>query len=134
MRIPKRESELKAALREVLLAALPGFVLLQHADLRYGVPDWSITGFGRTTWLEFKHATPTFDSSGIQELTCMRLANAGNCRYVIWQENGKCQRTMIVHPREVHRRTGWALQPEKFCVGFDHRWVVEYLRGVHTPC
>jgi hypothetical protein len=38
---------------------------------------------------------------------------------------------MIVHPREVAGRTSWNLQPEAFCVGYNHRWLVEQIRKVH---
>jgi len=82
-----------------------------------------------TTW-EFKHATPDFDSPGLQELTCMRLAASGHCRYVIWQESrhGSGKRTLIVHPDKVHDKS---LVHEDACVGFDHRWLVEYIRKAH---
>ena len=125
--MPKRESELKAALMRELRAQLPGYVHLRHEDrFTSGHPDISITGCGRTTWLEAKHATPKFDSDGIQELTMLRLAAAGSAYYVIWHEKNSVKKTMIVHPKHLHD-----LMPETFCVGFDHKFIVEYVKKVH---
>src|SRR5687767_12677501 len=108
----KREAELKAAFRREMRQRLPGFLMLAYASA--GAPDREIIGAGITTRWEFKHGTPDFLSHGDQELMCMRLAAAGHCRYVIWQESraGLRQRTMIVHPRAVHARS---LTPEAFC-------------------
>ena len=97
----KREAKLKASLMRAMQERYPKFVVIAHTEaLRSGVPDWSITGRGQTTWWEFKHAAPNFKSTGIQELTCARLALAGICRYVIWYENeeGGDKHTLIVHP------------------------------------
>jgi hypothetical protein len=109
----------------------PTFLVLLQATA--GAADRAIVGNGATTWWEFKHATPTFDSPGNQELMCMRLALQGYCRYVIWQEarSGYGRRTLIVHPREVHTRASWKVVPEAFCVGYDHRWLVRYIQKVH---
>jgi hypothetical protein len=128
----KREAELKAAFTQEMKQRLPAYVMLAFATA--GAPDRSITGHGRTTHWEFKHATPDFQSDGLQELLCMRLAWMGHCRYVIWQEsrNGDQQRTLIVHPRKVHEREGWNLEAEAWCIGFNHRWLVEQVRKAHT--
>jgi len=127
----KREGELKSAFGTEL-KRLPGFYMFQIATA--GWPDRGIVGAGRTTFWEFKHGTPDFDSPGNQELTCQRLAlHGGWCRYVVWQENAKGvgQRTLIVHPREVAGRSNWNLQPESWCVGYDHRWLVNKIREAH---
>lgn len=123
------ESGLKAALLKEMRLQLPGFVIQAHADgLRSGVPDWSVDGNGRTSWLEFKHATPDFSSRGIQELTMLRLAAASYARYVVWWENaqGTGKRTLIVHPKNLKD-----LVPEAWCVGHNHRWLVEWIRARH---
>lgn len=127
----KREAELKSAFSQTLRRRLPTFYTLLLASA--GAPDRAIIGAGKTSWLEFKHATPSFRSPGLQELTCMRLAIAGYCRYVIWYETakGNGQRTMIVHPKVVHERTSWQLTPEAWTMGFDHEWLVEQIRKVH---
>ena len=128
---PKREGELKAAAMDELSTQCPTFLVLLQATA--GAPDRAIVGNGKTSWLEFKHATPEFESPGNQELMCMRLALQGYCRYVIWQEGarGYGQRTLIVHPREVHQRTSWKVIPEVYCMGYDHRWLVRFIQKVH---
>lgn len=127
----KREGELKSAFTQEMKLRLPGFYMLQHASR--AAPDRSITGNGRTTMWEFKHGTPDFESHGDQELMCRRLSVAGYCRYVIWQESlrGNDQITMIVHPKTVFERKGWNLTPEAWCVGFDHRWLVNFVKKIH---
>jgi hypothetical protein len=127
----KREAELKVAFMAELRSRAPGFVTLRLLDA--GAPDRAIVGGGRTTFLEFKHGAPAFDSPGLQELACMRLEAAGECRYVIWQETaaGAGQRTLIVRPRDVHRRSGWSLDAEETFMGFDHRSAVQWLKEKH---
>lgn len=125
----KREAALKSAAMRELLKQLPSFLVLHLADA--GGPDKVIVGAGRTTTWEFKHATPDFTSHGNQALLCTRLAIQGHCRYVIWQEHGGIERTMIVHPRTVLERTSWRVEPEAFCTGFDHRWLVGRIREAH---
>ena len=115
--IPKREAELKAAFSAELKTRLPGAVTVMHSSA--GAPDRAVSVGGCTTYLEFKHGTPGFDSPGLQELVCMRLEAAGECRYVVWQENanGTGQRTLIVKPRAIHWRKGWDLDAEE-----NFRW------------
>lgn len=123
----KREAELKSAFTREMTRQLPEFIMLFLATA--GAPDRSITGMGRTTHFEFKHGTPGFVSPGNQELMCMRLAEHGFCRYVVWQEShAGVQRTLIVHPRFVHDRT---LIAEESCQDFNHLFVVDYIRRVH---
>lgn len=116
---------------EELKRQCPGFLVLLQATA--GCADRAIVGNGRTTFWEMKHATPDFDSPGNQELFCQRLAVQAYCRYVIWQENkqGVGARTLIVHPREVAGMANWNVQPESFCVGYDHSWLVEQIRKAH---
>lgn len=126
--VPKREAELKSALFAELERQLPRFYTLLYATA--AAPDRSIVGGGRQTNWEFKHCTPSFVSHGNQELMCMRLAEAGYCRYVMWWESatGVGQRTMVVHPRAVHDRS---LVPEAWAAGFDHQWLVKFIKQVH---
>ena len=125
----KREADLKSELFEGLHARYPGFVVQQMASA--GSPDRSVTGNGRTTHWEFKHGTPDFISPGLQELTCLRLAKAGHCRYVIWQEKGEIKRTLIVHPKVIKNRTNWNVVPETFCIGFDLVWLIAQIIKEH---
>ena len=137
----KREAELKGLFVAELRRQLPGFILLQYATA--GAPDREVIGQGRTSRWEFKHATPHFDSPGLQELTCTRLASAGHCRYIIWCESpqGNQQRTMIVGPSQLWSRRKEAQQgavdarsliPEAWCSGYNMAWLVEQVRKVHT--
>lgn len=126
----KRESQLKSALRDALEKRCPSFLVMHLADA--GGPDWIVAGNGRMTAWEFKHATPDFTSHGNQALYCARVnAQGGHCRYVLWQEHGLIKRTMIVNPRVILERTSYFVEPEVFCVGFDHRWLVEEMRKAH---
>lgn len=121
------ESGLRSALMREVKLVLPGFTALRHEDVRTsGIPDLSLTGLKRTTWWEFKHGTPDFDSTDIQELTMLRLAAAGYARYVIWHEKRGIKRTLVVHPKHLGDLT-----PEVWCVGFDHRFIVEFMRSAH---
>lgn len=126
----KREGELKSAFTTAI-KDVPGFYMLHFASR--AAPDRVIIGGGRSSYWEFKHGTPSFESPGDQELMCMRIASADYCRYVIWQENvqGHGQRTLVVHPREVFERKGWSFTPEAWCVGYDHHWLVRYIRSIH---
>lgn len=106
---------------------LPGAVIFKHNDrIMVGVPDLSITLNGITSWWEAKYADPKFKSTGVQELTMLRLAAAGVARYVIWEEKRGIKRTLIVHPRHFHDLTH-----ETFCVGFDKKWLIEQVRQLH---
>jgi hypothetical protein len=127
----RREGELKSEFFKELKHQLPGFLVLAQASA--GAPDKAIVGAGYTSFLEFKHGTPDFVSHGNQELFCMRLAHAGFCRYVIWWESatGLGKRTMIVHPKQVHERKNWLFVPEEVTPGFNHPWLVSYIKQVH---
>ena len=130
MKVRKEEGKLKAAFQRELDRQLPDFVTLRYATA--GAPDREIVGNHFVSHFEFKHATPEFRSQGLQELTMCRLAVVGYARYVIWRETpygGKS--TLIVHPREVHERTGWDLVPELVTIDFDHGWLVEQIKTVH---
>lgn len=122
----KREAELKAAFMRELSRQCPQFIVLHY--LSAGAPDREIVGHGITTRWEMKHCTPGYISHGIQELICMRLAVEGHCRYILWKENGEERQTLIVHPKDVHFKTGVV---EASCDGFNHTWLVDYVRKEH---
>lgn len=108
----------------------PGFLLLQYST--NGAPDRSILGMGLQSNWEFKHGTPDFESPGDQELVCCRIAARAHCRYVIWQEIGDLQKTMIVHPNHIRNRTSYrGFTVEDFCIGFDMRWLVSKVMEAH---
>lgn len=130
--IQKREASLKSAFGREMTRRLPNFVMALYASA--GAPDRTIIGNGRQTNWEFKHGTPGFRSPGLQELTCMRMATAGHCRYVVWLENylDAGPRTLIVHPQKVHERATWFLEAEAWCEGFNQTWLVEQVRKAHS--
>jgi hypothetical protein len=121
------ESPYKSKLLLEIKRHLPGFVALRHEDVRSaGIPDLSLTGYGKTTWWEAKHLAPRLKSKGIQELTMRRLAASGFARYIIWDERRSAVRTLIVHPKHFHE-----LMPEAWCEGIDHHFIVSYMKKVH---
>jgi hypothetical protein len=128
----KDESGLKRKL--IRCIPTPEFLVFAHSDLRkYGIPDLSLSGHGRTTWWELKHATPRFATKEIQEVTCLRLARTSFCRYVIYHEYGDTKETLIVHPSAVYGRRGIVKQIayEHSFAEFDHERVWEYMKSVH---
>ena len=136
----KRESELRTAYLAEVKRSWPSCIALRHEDVRWsGTPDLSQTAGGRTTWIEFKHATPEFSGTGLQEKICSDLAREGFCRYVVWCDfAGFEKKTMIIHPRVVKASVGrpqarkpWLMEPEAVTMGFDHRWLVQYFQGIH---
>lgn len=124
----KDESDLKAKLVKAFRAELPNFICQRIEDrITSGWPDIEIIGRARTSYIEVKHATPNFVTSGIQELTMLRLANASfYARYVIFEERRGVRRTLIVHPKNLE-----PLQPEAFIIGFQFGWVVDKIREMH---
>jgi hypothetical protein len=123
------EATLKNQLVKKLRELMPGFVILRHEDRHTaGIPDISVTGCGRTSWWEVKHANPDWKSRGIQELTCMRLAAAGICFYITYEDKTGVKRTIISTPREAAATGG--LEGE-WTRGFDHRFVATFIMKVH---
>lgn len=120
--IPKQEGTYLANLMQKL-STLSGCIALRHEDVRNGgIPDLSFTRRGRTSWWEFKHATPHFESHGLQIRTCQELAAYGHCHYVIWREgNDYPQQTWIVKPEVVfnHLKNKQPLLPIARITGFD---------------
>lgn len=122
------EKSLVESLVRIARRELKGFVVFKHADrFTHGVPDISSTGSGKTTWWEVKHADPTFDSPGIQELTMKRLDAAGYARYIIFRQQPKM--TFIVRPVDL---ANWDLDKNILSfVGFDLNAVVETMWKAH---
>lgn len=129
----KYEGKLKSAFGAELKKQLPNFLSLMFATR--GAADRVIVGNGISTFWEFKHGTPDFDTPGDQLLMCMRLNVQGRCRFVIWeeQESGVGKRTMIVKPRDIYdaRRNGTKFVPESWTTGFNHRWLVDQIKIAH---
>lgn len=129
----KQEAKLKADFTQVLKHRAPELLMLLYATA--GAPDRDITGRGITSFWEFKHGTPSFKRTGMQTLTMMRLAAGGSyARFVIWREesDGDHKRTLIVHPRVIHEQLPLNdATVERYCLGYDHRWLAEQVCLVH---
>jgi hypothetical protein len=111
---------------------LKGYVIQKHNDrAKSGTPDISITGREFTSWWEVKYADPTFDSPGIQELTCMRLAVAGYCRYLIYDNRYSMPTTGILHPNNIRNWTGKMDDYEWVRDGIAHKSFIEYVKTLH---
>ena len=87
MRILKRENALKLQLHHTIADDYPQLLSIVHQQVRGGGhPDMSISGYGRTLWYEIKHATPHFESPGLQEWMVQRLEKTNRCRYIIYAD------------------------------------------------
>jgi len=123
------ETVLVSALVQTLRKAFPSFVIFKHADkFTFGVPDISVTGRMKTTWLEVKYADPTFLSSGVQELAMKRLSATSYGWYVIYDENEGHRRTLLVVPELLSE---WKTQHIAVDT-FDHEWVAMVIGKVHS--
>lgn len=131
--ISRYENMLKGELVSVLHNGLSGSVVFAHQDLRTpGIPDLSVNWQWKSWWVECKHAVPSFDTYTKQELTMLRLAHQGFARYIIWIESKTVSKqTWIVHPEIVFGKNGVTKQmaPEVSCAGFDHNFVLEYIKS-----
>lgn len=127
------ENDINQRMEKRLKELLPGFVIMKHNErAKSGWPDFSIVGMGSCSQWEVKLADPTFDSPGIQELTCMRLAVAGYCRYIIFdiRDGQDNPNTLIVHPKDLKQ---WNApdKRERFAVGFAFNMIAESIRSAH---
>lgn len=126
------EGDLKGELTKKLRTELPiGFRVYRHEDRRTsGVPDISITGCKRTTWLEVKFINPRLEDFELQHIEMQRLAIAGQAWYVIYELRRDVERTLIVEPKHLEN---WQSQYVVFHTGFKHRLIVDFIRKVHLP-
>lgn len=122
------EKDLKDALVGTIRNKIPAAVVLRHEDKNTaGIPDISVTYFGKTVWLEVKYAHPYVIGGGLQKLTCRRLAVQGICRYVIYEENKLNKRTVILHPQDIVVKLA-EVPDECMSPGFNHEFVVQFIR------
>lgn len=123
------EANLKTILVQLARAQMKSFVVIRHEDrFTHGIPDITFTGMKLTTWIEVKHATPGFQSKGIQELTMLRLGVASSAYYVVYWEKKLVRRTYIVEPSEIGK--SWE-EWTRYTDGFNHQWVLDFIKGVH---
>lgn len=149
----KSELELQAELIPTIKAAFRGRVaeVVRISDrLRSGTPDITTTACKMTSWEEVKVAKPNVDmrgkTKGVQHATCKKLAKAGWCWYIIYQEISKIDlslgvkhrlnadydkeyMTYIVHPEDL-KADGTFDHVAKF-EGIDHVGVALWIRKIH---
>jgi hypothetical protein len=126
----RNETKLTAKQMEAFRLKLPQWVFLRHQDVRAsGHPDITSTGLKVTSWIEVKHGAPDFDSTGIQELTMLRLARQGHAWYLIFKEDadGENKCTLIVQPCNL-----MMLTPDVKLRGFDYAGVALWLEKTHA--
>ena len=132
------ENQLLSSCLKLLRSQLPGAVIIKHADpMTSGVPDVSITWLGKTSWWEFKAGAKIKWANELQQLTCRRLAAAGSCRVVFYEESPYYDRVQVgkkTTAAGTYKRTCICTPDEEviaFATGFDHRFVMDVVRGVH---
>lgn len=122
-----KENDLSTKLAARMRTDIRNSVVFKHADsFTHGIPDISLTANGRSSWWEVKFADPKFNSTGIQELNCLRLAKISICYYVIYDQS--FDRTLIVHPFQFKE---WRTHHVASVSGFDHAFVADYARKRH---
>ena len=138
-KIPKRENEIKQAYWQRFHELYPpsAYFATHHQDVRKsGYPDDSLHGFGKSSFWEFKHATPNFSSPGVQELTCARIARHGfSCLYVLFFESASRRRTLIAHPRDVLSKNGKLEHVSTLdsFEGHDFDKLAAFMHAIHRP-
>lgn len=137
IKIEKRETELRDAYFKRFDKLYPGpmYFRMHVQDVRTsGYPDTQLLGFGRATFWEFKHATPTFKTYGLQEITAQIIDSKTFCRYIIFVQDEVGASIWIVHPSQIRNCAGKLdhVTPEhRFDWDFDA--VAQYMHSVHTP-
>jgi len=124
------EAKLTLALVKALKKGLPGYVIIKHHDqITAGVPDISVTGRRKTTWLELKYANPGIIARGIQDKMMRDLGVAGSAFYVVYRAN-KLGRGAIGTTTEVC--VPGAESYIRCSAGIDHEMVVDFIARLHA--
>jgi hypothetical protein len=123
----KLETELTGKLGAMIKKVIPAAIFLKHSDgATAGVPDFSVTWLGLTSWHEVKVADPEFMSQGVQELTCCRLAIQGCCDYIIYNTDPRS--VSIVAPNSL---ANWSTDRILYLEGYDHVGIAAYIADLH---
>lgn len=124
------ETKLKAEFMKYAVPAMPGYELIRLEDkFRHGIPDLTVTGFGWTSWWEFKYANPKCKKDGDQEYMLRKLDQKGYARYVIFVE-GEQRTTHIVRP--LHYKE-WMTTTMKLTVAeFSFAALCQHIHKVHN--
>ena len=122
--------DLLTLLREEFEDRLRG-VVFKHADYATtGIPDITTTLYARTAWWEVKRADPFIKGTGLQHLTARRLASAGHCWYIVYEEILGRWRTCLVRPQDVDA-TGRFSCLSHWTNDINHQFVLDFMRRVH---
>jgi hypothetical protein len=103
-------------------------VVLRHEDhFTHGQPDFSVTGYGHTLWMEAKFGDK-FKTKGIQTLTLQKLEKFGLAIYIVfWYSIKLGRRTIIVSPAKIDEPVeSW---PD-YVADFDYDWAVRRIKEV----
>ena len=111
------------------LNILPGAVVLRFSGAFVaGIPDIAVVWNGKTTWLEIKLVKKHgIIDRGIQRLMLKKLALQGSAFYVIYAACGN-KEVFIVEPKNLE---SWETRYVRFSVGFDHKFVANFIRLLH---
>jgi hypothetical protein len=123
------EAALKSKLVKEFRDSLPSYVTIRHEDrFTHGIPDISVTGNKRTTWIEVKYADPNFHFKGIQVKTLQDLARAGFAFFLVYYDGPAGKLTFIVKPSDIEKSmTEW----NDVAIGFNHNWIVSRVMENH---
>lgn len=127
------EQPLVTALLKLLRAELRDYKIIKHADRwTKGIPDFSATGDGITSWWEVKHTTDHsikhHKDFGIQWETMKALERAGTAYYVVYSNRG-LPRVEIARPSKVQQDGSYEAMNYK--VGYEHFHVLDFIRRTH---
>lgn len=124
------EADLTSRLLQLTRLELPGCLALKHADrFNYAYPDVTVTWSRVTSWMEVKfYNEGPFERRVDQDIMCKRLAVQGDCHYIIFELRKGVRRTLWVEPAHID---DWVDAPD-FCRGFDHFWLIQHMRLLHT--
>lgn len=124
------ETKLKADLVGRLRKEIPNAIIFRHEDqFTVGTPNISVTWNGKTTWWEVKFAKTQIRSRRARKLTLKELGEQGQCYYVIYLQEDLLEGTYIAKADAVYENR-W-LFSSHFTVGFDHKFVVNFIKNVH---
>jgi hypothetical protein len=117
------KAKLSAGLRQY-----KDLVVFRHEDhFTHGQPDFSVTGYGRTLWMEAKFGDK-FKTKGIQTLNLQKLEKSGLAIYVVfWYSVKTGKRTIIVSPSKIDDpMESWS----DYVAGFDYDWLITRIKEV----
>lgn len=121
------EASVRAALVKKL-RAYKDWTVLRHEDhYTSGIPDISVTGNKITSWWECKlrKGSDSISTIGIQQFLVEQLAKHGHAYYIVYEQRKEMPRTLIYEPEHFPNL------PLDTAEGFNHDWVVNFIRKIH---